>query len=80
MDIEGYEGHALEGAGRMLDVGTPVVSEFNPQFLARSGGSSAFKNALGNRKLFDLGNQAGETSFAELMTRYTTSETDILAI
>lgn len=80
MDIEGYEGHALEGASRMLDAGMPVVSEFNPRFLDASGGSMAFETALGHRKLYDLGNDAKETSFSELMMRYATSETDILAI
>ncbi|WP_084635403.1 FkbM family methyltransferase [Pseudoxanthomonas sp. J35] len=54
MDIEGYEGHALTGGARLLAQGTPVVSEFNPTFLKRSGGLALFESALAGRRLYDL--------------------------
>jgi len=54
MDIEGYEGHALEGAKSLLSSGIPLVSEFNPEFLAKAGGLEAFKQALEGRRIFDL--------------------------
>jgi hypothetical protein len=53
MDIEGYEGHALEGAKSLLSFGTPLVSESHPEFLARAGGLEAFKQALEGRRIFD---------------------------
>lgn len=54
MDIEGYEGHALEGAQSLLSSGIPLVAEFHPEFLAKSGGLLAFLHALENRRIFDL--------------------------
>ena len=54
MDIEGYEGHALDGAKLLLSSGIPVVAEFHPEFLAQSGGTQAFQHALENRRIFDL--------------------------
>lgn len=54
MDIEGYEGHALAGGRRLLALGTPVVSEFNPAFLEKSGGLELFREALAGRHLYDL--------------------------
>lgn len=54
MDIEGYEGHALDGAQSLLSSGIPLVAEFHPEFLAQSGGLQAFLHALENRRLFDL--------------------------
>jgi FkbM family methyltransferase len=80
MDIEGYEGHALEGASRILAAGTPFVSEFNPRFLAESSGMDAFEAALLHRRIFDLGDPGRETSFASLISRYRGNYTDILAI
>lgn len=54
MDIEGYEGHALDGAKSLLSSGVPLVAEFHPEFLAQSGGLQAFLHALENRRIFDL--------------------------
>jgi FkbM family methyltransferase len=39
MDIEGHEGHFLEGASKTLARGIPVVSEFYPRAIERSGTS-----------------------------------------
>lgn len=60
MDIEGYEGHALAGAGSLLASGIPFVSEFHPEFLADSEGLEMFREALAGRRIFDL--QSGVTS------------------
>lgn len=81
MDIEGYEGHALQGASRLLAAGVPVVSEFNPRFLTESGGIEAFCDLLKDRKIFDLGEPSPrETSLDELKVRYASDWTDILAL
>jgi FkbM family methyltransferase len=37
MDVQGHEGHILQGAGRLLDEGVPVVLEWAPQALERHG-------------------------------------------
>lgn len=86
MDIEGYEGHAHEGAKRLLAAGVPVVSEFNPEFLAKSGGMDMFKNALKTHRIFDL--QAPErtqTTLDEITVKLRRKDqnlqwTDILAV
>ncbi len=54
MDIEGYEGHALVGAERLLGTGTPAVCEFNPAYLEQSGGLELLKKSILNHKIFDL--------------------------
>jgi FkbM family methyltransferase len=82
MDIEGYEGHALQGATRLLDAGVPVVCEFNPTFLARSEGMEAFLQSLRGYRIFDLEQEGVATSLIALSEglsgelRYT----DILAL
>jgi len=81
MDIEGYEGHALQGASRLLAAGVPVVSEFNPRFLSESGGISAFFDLLKQRRIFDLAESSPrQTSLDELKARYAADWTDILAL
>jgi FkbM family methyltransferase len=39
IDAEGHEGHILDGAGSLVDVGLPVVFEFDPEVLERRGNS-----------------------------------------
>ena len=41
LDIQGHEGHFLEGARRVLSRGVPVVTEFWPYAVMRSGMSQA---------------------------------------
>lgn len=86
MDIEGYEGHALAGAKSLLSSGIPLVSEFNPEFLAKAGGLEAFKHALEGRRIFDL-QEGGQspTTLTDITRRLSVKEkdlqwTDILAI
>ncbi|HEU4369618.1 MAG TPA: FkbM family methyltransferase [Methylomirabilota bacterium] len=37
MDVQGAEKHVLEGAGRLVEAGVPVVAEFWPYGLSRAG-------------------------------------------
>lgn len=84
MDIEGYEGHALQGAPNLLAAGVPVVCEYNSDYLMRSGGMKLFRQALAGYRIFDLkqGAQANEIGWDALTTRYSMKGdfTDVLAI
>ena len=48
MDTQGYEGHVLCGANKLIKMNVPVVTEFWPYGLKRSGGLELFYNALSN--------------------------------
>lgn len=83
MDIEGYEGHALIGAERLLDAGTPAVCEFNSTYLDKSNGFEFFKKALMNHQIFDLKTpDAGALQLETLLRKYQGGDdfTDIIAI
>lgn len=86
MDIEGYEGHALEGAQSLLSSGTPLVTEFHPEFLGQSGGMQAFLHALQGRRIFDLGASSPTETTIDAITQRLAGKpkrlqwTDILAI
>lgn len=83
MDIEGYEGHALMGAERLLAAGTPAVCEFNSIYLDESNGFAFFKKALMDRQIFDLRTpEAGALQLETLLRKYQGGDdfTDIIAI
>lgn len=82
MDIEGYEGHALAGAQELLASGLPTVLEFNPTFLATSGGMDKVLHALKGRKIYDLQRPDVPTTLQDVSDRnaVSVSFTDILAI
>lgn len=82
MDIEGYEGHALAGAERLLSTGTPAVCEFNPMLLEQSQGMASFVQSLHGHRIFDLENPDAETSLPALSQLLTGRNhyTDILAL
>ncbi|MGY1521301.1 FkbM family methyltransferase [Luteimonas sp. A482] len=81
MDIEGYEGHALEGARSFIAAGSPIVSEFNPSYLAASGGMPLFQRNLEGRRIYDLGCPPFlQTSLEDLTRAHKTTFTDILAL
>ncbi|WP_084301180.1 FkbM family methyltransferase [Comamonas badia] len=86
MDIEGYEGHALAGAAHLLATGIAIVCEYNPLFLNKSKGATMFREALNNRKIFELQNNTKtQTNLAaiddELSKLPCTQQwTDIIAI
>jgi FkbM family methyltransferase len=46
MDAQGAEGHALAGAGRLLDYRVPVVSAVRPRRLAKLGGLEMFRELV----------------------------------
>jgi FkbM family methyltransferase len=55
IDTQGHEGHVLQGASRLLDAGIPIVAEFWPYGLKRSGGYAKLREALqGVRKVYEL--------------------------
>ncbi|MEM8634558.1 MAG: FkbM family methyltransferase [Pseudomonadota bacterium] len=61
IDTQGYEGAVLKGATRTLSVGHPLVMEFWPYGLKRSGGYNDLKSALGTSSykwVFDLSETA----------------------
>jgi len=83
MDIEGYEGHALTGAGRLLSTGTPAVCEFNPTYLEQSGGLELLQKATLDYEIFDLKfPNSTSTSLDKINNKYRTLNefTDILLI
>lgn len=83
MDIEGYEGHALAGAERLLSTGTPAVCEFNPTYLEQSGGLELLQKATLGYEIFDLKSpNSTSTSLDKVNNKYRTLNefTDILLI
>lgn len=46
MDVQGHEGHVLDGARELLQIGPPVVAEYWPEALNRSGGLELFEESL----------------------------------
>ncbi|MEM1276240.1 MAG: FkbM family methyltransferase [Pseudomonadota bacterium] len=46
MDTQGFEGHILDGASNLVAAGAPLVTEFWPYGLQRSGGLERFYSAL----------------------------------
>jgi FkbM family methyltransferase len=46
LDVQGHEGQVLAGAGSLLSAGTPVVSEFWPSAMERSGGLRMFTDLV----------------------------------
>jgi FkbM family methyltransferase len=67
MDTQGYEGHVLSGANQLIQMGVPVVAEFWPYALKRSGGLELFYNVLSNSgytSIWDLENPAKKLQFS----------------
>jgi FkbM family methyltransferase len=57
MDIQGYEGYALQGANRFLAAGVPLITEFSREELAGSGCFEIFLSVIASssyRVFFDL--------------------------
>lgn len=56
IDTQGHEGHVLSGAGDLLSTSVPIVAEFWPYGLERSGGYKLLRDAISNsgRRMFDL--------------------------
>ena len=58
IDTQGHEGHVLQGARRLMLASTPVVIEFWPYGLSRSGGWPLLREALQSsaRSIYELRN------------------------
>ncbi len=55
MEAQGYEGPILQGAARAVERGVPVLAEFCPYLMARTGSFEAFRDvARAYQRLFDV--------------------------
>ena len=52
MEAQGYEGHILEGASRAVHARVPIVAEFCPYLMRRSGSYAAFLRAVGGYRFW----------------------------
>lgn len=67
MDLQGYEGIALLGAPSLLARKVPVVVEFEPKMMARTGSFAALQRAVSDYTGFvDLGCRSGLRAISEL--------------
>jgi FkbM family methyltransferase len=67
MDIQGYEGHALLGAQRLLSARPPLVVEFWPYGMRRAGSFAALQSAISGYVGFrDLSKPAALRPLSEL--------------
>ena len=67
MDTQGYEGHVLSGASRVIQSNTPIVTEFWPYGLERAGGLELFYEVLSNSgytSMWNLKNPEKKLSFS----------------
>lgn len=46
IDAQGYEGHIVKGASSLLDRGVPIVLEFHPLMLQRTGGRAMLEEII----------------------------------
>jgi FkbM family methyltransferase len=68
MDTQGFEGYVLKGAERTLSKRPPLVIEFSPYHMNRSGSYQKLKQALcgvGYRMFFDLNEDAPPSEVSE---------------
>jgi FkbM family methyltransferase len=54
VDTQGHDGHVLAGAPELMASGVPIVTEFWPYGLHRSGGFGLLRQAIGGRQVIDL--------------------------
>jgi FkbM family methyltransferase len=88
VDVQGFEGHVLTGARRVLECRPPLVVELWPYGLDRSGGREAMFNELARyERLYDVGAAAPRLvmrqeleALAESVIREPTGHTDLLAL
>lgn len=67
MDTQGFEGHVLSGARKLIEAHVPIVTEFWPYGLKRSGGIDLFYEVLitsGYTSMWDLKNPATKMQFS----------------
>ncbi len=46
IDVQGHEGHVLQGASSLVERGVPIVLEFHPGMLSRAGGLHGLEEAV----------------------------------
>lgn len=80
MDVQGYEGFALEGAARLIESGTPMVVEFAPAHLDKAGGYSSFVKVLAGREIIDLDSESRIDSIDALRVAMKSNHTDLLLL
>ena len=68
MDAQGHEGHILAGADRLLRSSVPVLTEFWPYGLKRSGGKQLFIDAVRENyeRVIDLGGHGVDSQPVEV--------------
>ena len=67
IDTQGYEGHVLSGAKKLIQAHVPIVTEFWPYGLERVGGLEIFYEILSNSgytSMWDLRNPAQKLQFS----------------
>jgi len=67
MDVQGFEGHVLAGAAKLIQKGVPVITEFWPFGLNQSDGLEMFYHALKNSpytSMWDLRNPSRKLDFS----------------
>jgi hypothetical protein len=78
MDAQGHEGHILDGAKRIVDLGIPIVTEYWPYGLRRVGALDRLHALIAQRHsvIVDLREPTvalDANRVAELANRYTAS-------
>ena len=69
IDAQGYEGHIVKGASSLIELGVPIVMEFHPLMLQRTGGRAMLEEIIPARytHFIDLrGVEAGDPPTFEL--------------
>ena len=83
LDVQGHEGHVLDGAGALLDAGVPIVTEYWPYGLERSQGRALLHSLIESWRIIDLSTgrprETTVTALAQLPTSFFTS-TDLLLL
>lgn len=67
MDTQGFEGHVLTGAKKLIEKDVPIVTEFWPYGLNRAGGLNLFYDVLsssGYTSFWDLRNPSKKLNFS----------------
>lgn len=67
LDTQGHEGHVLDGATQLVKAGVPIVAEFWPYGLHRSGGYQLFRDVLDAAdRIFDVRASENRNSITEV--------------
>ena len=67
MDTQGFEGHVLSGASKLVQLNAPIITEFWPYGLKRAGGLDLFYDTISNSSynlMWDLKNPKKKIRFS----------------